>query len=181
MGVLVSHCNLLLPGMTDSICCSVDTPYSNCATSGANDYIEIEGAREPPIVGFGVERVGDGNRCDIRSFPSVYKVIVVRFCGRWLGIAGPSISIPRYTYNAVNAAKTLCTQGGASLSVDHVPCPLFAVVPFKMNVMFSDGEKLSTSPTSLCGTSRPTANTGDTSDECASFRWVVYNVDKKYF
>ena len=34
-----------------------------------------------------------------------------RFCGRWLGIAGPSISIPRYTYNAVNAAKTLCTQG----------------------------------------------------------------------
>ena len=50
------------PGMTDSICCSVDTPYSNCASSGANDYIEIEGAREPPIVGFGVERVGDGNR-----------------------------------------------------------------------------------------------------------------------
>lgn len=125
-------------GMTDSICCSVDTPYSNCASSGANDYIEIEGAREPPIMGFGVDRVGDGNR----------------FCGRWLGIAGPSISIPRYTYNAVNAAKTLCTQ----------------VVPFKMNVMFSDGEKLSTSSTSLCGTSRPTAIKADTSDECATFR-----------
>ena len=164
--------------MTDSICCSVDTPYSNCASSGANDYIEIEGAREPPIVGFGVERVGDGNRCAFSSLPSVYKLDVVRFCGRWLGIAGPSISIPRYTYNAVNAAKTLCTQGGASLSADHVSCALFAVVPFKMNVMFSDGEKLSTSPTSLCGTSRPTANSGDTSDECASFRWVVYTVDK---
>ena len=36
---------------------------------------------------------------------------IYRFCGRWLGIAGPSISIPRFTYNAVNAAKTLCTQG----------------------------------------------------------------------
>ena len=56
------------PGMTDSICCSVDTPYSNCASSGANDYIEIEGAREPPIVGFGVERVGDGNRSVIRIY-----------------------------------------------------------------------------------------------------------------
>ena len=49
-------------GMTDSICCSVDTPYSNCGTSGANDYIEMEGAREPPIFGFDVFRVGDGNR-----------------------------------------------------------------------------------------------------------------------
>ena len=39
-----------------------------------------------------------------------------------------------------------------------------------MNVMFSDGEKLSPSATSLCGTSRPTALRGDTSDECASFR-----------
>lgn len=48
--------------MTDSICCSVDIPAANCASSGANDYIEIEGAREPPIMGFGVDRVGDGNR-----------------------------------------------------------------------------------------------------------------------
>ena len=48
--------------MTDSICCSVDSPTVNCASSGANDYIEIEGAREPPIQGFGVDRVGDGNR-----------------------------------------------------------------------------------------------------------------------
>ena len=63
---MVSHCDPVLAGMTDSICCSVDTPYSNCASSGANDYIEIEGAREPPIVGFGVERVGDGNRSVIR-------------------------------------------------------------------------------------------------------------------
>ena len=64
--MMVSNCDLCWPGMTDSICCSVDTPYSNCASSGANDYIEIEGAREPPIVGFGVERVGDGNRSVIR-------------------------------------------------------------------------------------------------------------------
>ena len=39
-----------------------------------------------------------------------------------------------------------------------------------MNVMFSDGEKLSPSATSLCGTSRPTALRADTSDECATFR-----------
>ena len=52
----------LFAGMTDSICCSVDIPAANCASSGANDYIEIEGAREPPIMGFGVDRVGDGNR-----------------------------------------------------------------------------------------------------------------------
>ena len=51
-----------LAGMSDSICCSEDTPTSNCGTSGANDYIEIEGAREPPIMGFDVFRVGDGNR-----------------------------------------------------------------------------------------------------------------------
>ena len=49
-------------GMSDSICCTEDTPTSNCGTSGANDYIEIEGAREPPITGFNVFRVGDGNR-----------------------------------------------------------------------------------------------------------------------
>ena len=54
--------------MTDSICCSVDTPTANCATSGANDYIEIEGAREPPISGFGVDRVGDGNRYNQSCF-----------------------------------------------------------------------------------------------------------------
>ena len=35
-----------IAGMSDSICCSVDTPTSNCGTSGANDYIEIEGARQ---------------------------------------------------------------------------------------------------------------------------------------
>ena len=29
-------------------------------------------------------------------------------------MAGPSISVPRFTYNAVNAAKTLCTQGKIS-------------------------------------------------------------------
>ena len=62
------------------------------------------------------------------------------------------------------------TRWCQSIDVDHVSCPLFAVVPFKMNVMFSDGEKLSTSPTSLCGTSRPTAKEADTSDECAAFR-----------
>ena len=42
-----------------------------------------------------------------------------------------------------------------------------------MNVLFSDGEVLSSSPTSLCGTSRPTALKADTSDECAKFRYFV--------
>ena len=48
--------------MTDSICCSVDSPTANCATSGANDYIEIEGARAPPVLKTDVFEVGDGNR-----------------------------------------------------------------------------------------------------------------------
>ena len=107
--------------MTDSICCSVDTPYSNCGTSGANDYIEMEGAREPPIFGFDVFRVGDGNRYMILKIFSILNLplfsLFFRFCGRWLGIAGPSISIPRYTYNAVNAAKTLCTQGKTNANI----------------------------------------------------------------
>ena len=45
-----------------------------------------------------------------------------------------------------------------------------SVVPFKMHVVLSDGEKLSTSSSSLCGTSRPTAKEADTNDECAAFR-----------
>ena len=38
-----------LAGFTDSICCEKDNPLSNCGTSGANDFIEITGASEPPV------------------------------------------------------------------------------------------------------------------------------------
>ena len=38
-----------LAGFTDSICCTKDNPLSNCETSGANDFIEITGAAEPPV------------------------------------------------------------------------------------------------------------------------------------
>ena len=38
-----------LAGFTDSICCTKDNPSSNCETSGANDFIEITGAAEPPV------------------------------------------------------------------------------------------------------------------------------------
>ena len=48
-----------------------------------------------------------------------------------------------------------------------------SVVPFKMHVVLSDGEKLSTSSSSLCGTSRPTAKEADTRDECAAFRLLA--------
>ena len=68
----------IFSGMTDSICCSVDIPAANCASSGANDYIEIEGAREPPIMGFGVDRVGDGNRF---LYHKVYRLSL-----RWLRV-----------------------------------------------------------------------------------------------
>ena len=51
-----------------------------------------------------------------------------------------------------------------------------SVVPFKMHVVLSDGEKLSTSSSSLCGTSRPTAKEADTSDECAAFRSLAMGV-----
>jgi len=81
-----------LAGFTDSICCSADTPQTNCATSGANDFIEFQGAKEPPASS--VFKVGDGNR----------------FCGRWLGIASPPTPAPSYSYKATNAAKTICTQ-----------------------------------------------------------------------
>ena len=103
--------------MTDSICCSVDTPYSNCASSGANDYIEVEGARDDSYTGFGV---GHGNRQHFVLFKLILFFILFvnfslnilkRFCGRWLGVADPTVCPPSYTYNAVNAAKTLCTQG----------------------------------------------------------------------
>lgn len=125
-----------LAGFTDSICCTKDNPSSNCETSGANDFIEITGAAEPPVND--VFKVGDGNR----------------FCGRWFGIAGPTINVPTYTYSAVNAAKTICSSQ----------------VPFRLRVSFSDGEVLSSTPANVCGTSRATALTGDTSDECSSFR-----------
>jgi len=125
-----------LAGYTDSICCSVDTPTANCGTSGANDFIELEGARQPPSND--VFKVGDGNR----------------FCGRWLGIGGPTTDVPSYTYSAANAARTICTQ----------------VLPYRLRVTFSDGEVLSSTAANICGTSRPTAATGDTSDECSQFR-----------
>ena len=59
-----------------------------------SDFIELAGAREPPAAD--VFKVGDGQR----------------FCGRWFGIAGPTTSVPSYTYSAVNAAKTICSQVG---------------------------------------------------------------------
>jgi hypothetical protein len=54
----------------------------------------------------------------------------------------------------VNAAKTICTQ----------------VIPYRLRVTFSDGEVLSSTAANICGSSRPTAATGDTSDECSKFR-----------
>ena len=85
-----------LAGFTDSICCEKDNPLSNCGTSGANDFIEITGAAEPPVNDVfkasslptteqQFDQVGDGNR----------------FCGRWFGIAGPTINVPTYTYRFV--------------------------------------------------------------------------------
>jgi len=79
-------------GFTDSICCAVDTPVADCGSSGANDFIEFQGAKEPPAGS--VFKVGDGNR----------------FCGRWFGIASPPTPAPSYTYSAENAGKTICTQ-----------------------------------------------------------------------
>jgi len=76
-------------GYTDAICCDEDTPHSNCGTSGANDYLELDNAMEPPISNR--YKVGPANR----------------FCGRWFGI---STSAPTYTYSAQNAAKTICTS-----------------------------------------------------------------------
>jgi len=125
-----------LAGMTDSICCSKDTDYANCETSGANDYIEITGASGPPVRDPFV--VGDGNR----------------FCGRWLGVTPAITPAPSFVYNAINAARTLCTI--------HVP--------FRLRVHFSDGEVLSSTAANVCATSRPTAGTGDTGDECSTFR-----------
>jgi len=75
-------------GFTDQICGDQDTPVANAGTSGANDYIEIDQAAEPPISNRFEN--GDGNR----------------FCGRWFGI---STSAPSYQYSATNAAKTICT------------------------------------------------------------------------
>ena len=125
-----------LAGYSDSICCSEDSPTANCGTAGANDFIEIEGARQPPANG--VFNVGDGNR----------------FCGRWLGLGGPTTVVPTYTYSAQNALRTICTQ----------------VIPYRLRVTFSDGEVLSSTAANVCGTSRPTAATGDTEDECSEFR-----------
>jgi len=73
-----------------------------------------------------------------------------RFCGRWFGISSTG---PSYTYSASKAARTICT----------------GVIPFRIRVRFSDGEKLSSSASTLCSTSA-TARTSDTSDECATFR-----------
>ena len=55
------------------------------------------------------------------------------------------------------------------------------VVPFKMHVVLSDGEKLSTSSSSLCGTSRPTAKEADTNDECAAFRSLAISAENFRF
>ncbi|XP_023319566.1 uncharacterized protein LOC111694771 isoform X2 [Eurytemora carolleeae] len=78
-------------GFTDSICCDEDTPHSNCRTSGANDYIEIDNASDRPVSS--PFQVGEGNR----------------FCGRWFGIS-PTGLAPGYTYSAGNAARTICTS-----------------------------------------------------------------------
>merc|ERR1719402_1489365 len=69
-------------GYTDSICCSRDSPTANCETSGANDFLEFNGAIEPPAT---QGTVGTGNR----------------LCGRWMGI----------TTNNYDASwiKTICT------------------------------------------------------------------------
>ena len=56
-----------------------------------------------------------------------------------------------------------------------------SVVPFKMHVVLSDGEKLSTSASSLCGTSRPTAKEADTNDECAAFRSLAISAENFMF
>lgn len=58
------------------------------------------------------------------------------------------------TYSAVNSGTTLCTK----------------LVPFRLRVMFNEGEVLSSSSSKVCGTTSATARTGDTSDECAKFR-----------
>ena len=125
-----------LAGFSDSICCSKDTPAANCGTSGANDFIEIEGARQPPTVD--MFKAGDGNR----------------FCGRWLGIGGPTTDVLKYTYNAFNALRTICTR----------------VLPYKLAVTFSDGETLSSTAANVCGSNSPSAKTGDVSDECSEHR-----------
>jgi len=125
-----------LAGYTDSICCDKDNPASNCATSGANDYIEIQGASEAPSGS--IFKVAEGNR----------------FCGRWFGIAPVTFLAPGYTYSAVNVAKTVCTSQ----------------TPFRLRVHFSDGETLSSTSANVCGSSRATAITGDTDDECSAFR-----------
>lgn len=125
-----------LAGFSDSICCAKDTPNANCETSGANDFIEVTGASGPPVRDPFL--VGDGHR----------------FCGRWLGVKPNIAPTPSFSYNAINAARTLCTI--------HKP--------FRLRVHFSDGETLSSNPAKVCGTSRPAAGTGDTGDECSTFR-----------
>ena len=87
-------------GSTDSICCSADTPYSNCASSGANDYIEVEGARDDSYTGFGV---GHGNRQHQANIILFYPSINNKYLnigsagGGWVWLTPPSVLPPTLT------------------------------------------------------------------------------------
>jgi len=118
-------------GYSDSICGEQDTPTANSATSGANDFLEIDNVMASPFSASSKYTTGTGNR----------------FCGRWTGLS-------TIAYGGTPASVTWCT----------------GVIPFRVRVRFSDGEVLTQTSANLCGTSKPTANTGDTSDECSQFR-----------
>jgi len=78
-----------------------------------------------------------------------------RWCGRWMALpTNDPAPTPTITYSAVNSGTTLCTQ----------------LSPFRLRVMFDDGEVLSSDSSKVCGTSSSAARTADTSDECATFR-----------
>jgi len=78
-----------------------------------------------------------------------------RWCGRWMVLpTSDPAPTPDLRYNAVNSGTTLCTK----------------LLPFRLRVLFDDGEVISNDASKVCGTSSAAARTADTSDECATFR-----------
>ena len=139
-----------------------DPAPANCGTSGADDFLEFEGAVPSPAGSGSQFSVGDGNR----------------FCGRWMGLAPPSTSAPSFTYSASNAGSTVCTRQVPYRMRVHFRSDQTTrndnskdkIVVFAVSIRCSDGEVLSSTAANVCGTTRPTAGTADTSDECARFR-----------
>ena len=127
-------------GYTDSICCNKDNPVSNCGTSGGWHWPPAQcapcsyGVQEPGTTSSSRAprprppgppppwATATGAWSGVRG--AVVTETAARWCGRWMALPADPAPTPTITYSAVNSGTTLCSR----------------LLPFRLRVMFDDGE-----------------------------------------